>query len=127
MYPGYPDISPRMYSSIYAELTVINPTSIYGPNYFHQSHFHFNKERFSSNVRVGYIIFGLISSYYYVFSKKQRFLSSVQFLVNNELFNQSSFYLRNIVLSFQLLFQQRYTHFSPGGEVREGNVRGGMS
>jgi len=47
-----PDISPRMNRAIQAKLTVINPTSIYGPNYFHQSHIHFNKQRFSSNVRV---------------------------------------------------------------------------
>jgi len=31
--------------------------------------------------------------------------------------------LKNIVLSFQLLFQQRYLHFAPGEKVR-GNVRG---
>src|SRR6218665_3828216 len=57
--PGHfpPDLSPRTKSSIYAALSAINPTSIYRPNYFHQSHFHFNKGRFSSNVRVVYINF----------------------------------------------------------------------
>jgi len=54
---------------------------------------------------------------FYVFATQQRFISPVQLLVNNELFHQSSFYLKNIVLSFQLLFQQRYLHFSPGGNV----------
>jgi len=29
----------------------MSPTSIYGPNYFHQSSFRFNKECVSSNVR----------------------------------------------------------------------------
>ena len=38
-----------------------------------------------------------------------------------ELFNQSSFYLKNIVSSIQLLFKQRYLHFSPG-EMSGGNV-----
>jgi len=33
--------------------------------------------------------------------------------------------LKNIVLSFQLLFQQRYLHFSPG-ESPGGNVRGNV-
>src|SRR6218665_789209 len=59
---------------------------------------------------------------FYVFATQQRFPSPVQLLVNNELFHQSSFYLNNIVSSCQLLFQQRYLHFSPGG-----NVRGEMS
>src|SRR6218665_1056904 len=43
-----PDISPP-------GISVMNPTSIYGPNYFHQSSFHLNKERVSSNVRVVHI------------------------------------------------------------------------
>jgi len=55
---------------------------------------------------------------FYVFATQQRFLSPVQLLVNNELFHQSSFYLKNTVLSFQVLFQQRYLHSSPGGKVR---------
>src|SRR6218665_857361 len=48
--------------------------------------------------------------------------TSIQILVNNELFHQSIFYLRNSVSSVQLLFQKRYLHFSPGGKFR-----GGMS
>ena len=61
---------------------------------------------------------GLISSIFYVFATQQRFLTSVQLLVTNELFHQSSFYWENIVLSFQLLFQQHYMRFSPVEEVR---------
>jgi len=49
-----------------------------------------------------------------VVATQQRFISPIQLLLNNELFHQSSFYLRNIVSSFQLLFQQRCLHFSPG-------------
>src|SRR6218665_3611956 len=98
-----------MKSSIYAELSVINPTSIYRPNYFHQSHFHFNKERFSSNVYGSFIsILGLISSIFNVFATQQRFLSSLQLRVIKELFHQSSFYLKNIVSSFQFLFKKSY-------------------
>src|SRR6218665_291417 len=63
---------------------------------------------------------------FYVSATQQRFLSPVQLLVNNELFHQSSFYFKNIVLSFQLVFQQRYLHFPPGGKVR-GEMSGGMS
>src|SRR6218665_3694683 len=66
--------------------------------------------------------FGLISSIFYVFATQQRFLSSVQLLVNNELFHQSSFYWKNVVLLFQLLLQQRYLHFSPGWKSPGGNV-----
>src|SRR6218665_3339378 len=98
-------------------ITVINPTSIYGPNYFHQSHFHFNKERFSSNVRLVYINFWsnfvIILRFCYT---APRFLSSFQLLVNNELFHQSSFYLKYIVSSAQLLFKKSYLHFSLGGK-----------
>ena len=59
---------------------------------------------------------GKYCHFIYVFATLQRFLSPIQLLVNNELFHQSSFYLKNIILSFQLLFQQRYLHFSPGGK-----------
>src|SRR6218665_913814 len=51
---------------------------------------------------------------------QQRFLSPVQPLVNNELFHQPSFYWKNIVSSFQLLFQKVICIFLRGG----GNVRG---
>src|SRR6218665_2878033 len=71
-------------------------------------------------------IVGLISSLFYVFATLPRFLSSFQLLVSNELFHQSSFYLKNIVSSFQLLFQKSYLHFSPGeksgGKCPGGNV-----
>jgi len=40
------------------------------------------------------------------------------------LFHQSSLYLKNIVLSVQLLFKKSYLHFSPGGKSGE-NVPGG--
>src|SRR6218665_1606596 len=60
---------------------------------------------------------------FYVFAKQPKFVSSVQLLVINELFHQSSFYLKNIVSSAKLLFKKSYLHFSPGGEVR-GNVPG---
>jgi len=53
-------------------------------------------------------------SLFYVFATQPRFLSSVQLLVNNELFHQSSFYLKNVVSSVQLLFKQRYLHFLRG-------------
>src|SRR6218665_1819905 len=55
--------------------------------------------------------------------------STPMVLIKNELFHQSSFYLKNIILSFQLLFQQRYLHFSPGGksgEMSGGNVQDPM-
>ena len=104
------DISPRMNRSIEAEITVINPTSIYWPLYFHQSRFHFNTERVSSNSFRS--IFGLISSLLYVFAAQPRFLSSIQLLVNKELFHQSSWYLINIVSSVQLQFKQCSLHFS---------------
>src|SRR6218665_1828685 len=46
-------------------------------------------------------------------------LSSVQLLVNKELFHQSSFYLIKILSSVQLLFKQHSFHQS------RGNVQGG--
>jgi len=58
-----------------------------------------NKERVSSNIRVVLINFWAIFGIFYVFATQQSFLSPVQVLVNNELFHQSSFYLKNIVLS----------------------------
>src|SRR6218665_3624652 len=58
-----------------------------------------------------------------VFTTQQRFLSPFQLLVKNKLFQKSSFYLKNIVSSFQLLFKKSYLHISPVGKVR-GNVRG---
>src|SRR6218665_2477124 len=63
-------------------------------------------------------IFGLILSIFNVFATQQRFLSSLQLRVIKELFHQSSFYLKNIASSFQLLFKKSYLHFSPGGKVR---------
>jgi len=36
-----------------AKITVVRSISSYGPNYFHQSSFHLNNERVSSNLRVG--------------------------------------------------------------------------
>ena len=87
----------------------INPASIWTKKVFHQILGSF------------WSISGLFSSFFYVFATQQSFLSPVQLLVNNELFHQSSFYLEDIVLSFQLLFQQRYLHFlrgeSPGRNV----------
>src|SRR6218665_1509862 len=88
---------------------MINPTSISTKNVFHQMQGSFRS------------IFGLISSSFYVFATTPRFLSSFQLLVNNELFHQSSFYLKNIVSSVQLLFKKNYLHFSPG-EKSGGNV-----
>src|SRR6218665_3571621 len=70
-------------------------------------------------------IFWLISSIFNVFATQQRFLLSLQLRVIKELFHQSSFYLKNIVSSFQFLFKKSYSHFSPWGKVRGGNVRGG--
>src|SRR6218665_2825277 len=64
--------------------------------------------------------FGIILSLFYVFAPPPIFLSSFQLLVNNELFHQSSFYLKNIVLSVQLLFKKSYLHFSPGGKCPGG-------
>jgi len=71
-------------------------------------------ERVLPNVRFFFINIWANLAIFYFFATKQRFLLSVQLLGNNELFHQSSIYLKNIVLSFQLLFQQRYMHFSPG-------------
>src|SRR6218665_1769455 len=62
-------------------------------------------------------IFRLISSLFYVSSV------GLQLLVNNELFHQSRFYLKNDASSVQLLFKQLYFNFSPG-EKSGGNVRG---
>src|SRR6218665_1206285 len=66
-------------------------------------------------------IVGLISSFFYVFATPPRFLSSFQLLVSNELFHQSSFYLKNILSSIQLLFKKSYLHFlrreNSGGNV----------
>jgi len=53
-----------------------------------------------------------------VFATQQIILPPVQLLFNNELFHQSGFYLKNIVLLFRLLFQQRYLHLSPGEKVQ---------
>src|SRR6218665_69500 len=64
-------------------------------------------------------IFWLVSSLFYIFAAQPRFLSSVQLLVNRELFHQSSFYLINIVSSVRLLFCQRSLHFSREGECSE--------
>src|SRR6218665_1279836 len=89
---------------------MINPTSISTKNVFHQMQGSFRS------------IFGLISSLFYVFATQPRFLSSVQLLVNHELFHQSSFYLKNIVSSIQLLFKQRYLHFSLGEKSPRGTV-----
>src|SRR6218665_3651704 len=115
-----------MKSSIYAELSVINPTSIYRPNYFHQSLFHFNKERFPSNVRVAYNIdFGLISSIFNVFATQQRFLSSLQLRVIKELFHQSSFYLKNSSLYLRKVIKIFLRGKSSGGKCTGENVRGG--
>jgi len=62
--------------SIQIEVTVINPTSIYGPNYFHQSRLHFKKER--------------------VYIANISFIIPASVRPNNELFHQSSFNLKNI-------------------------------
>jgi len=70
----------------------INPASIWTKNMLHQMYGSFRPT------------FGLISSLFYVFATQPRFLSSFQLLVIKELFHQSSFYLKNIVSSFQLLF-----------------------
>ena len=59
-------------------------------------------------------VLGLNSSLFHVLITQSRFLSSVQLLVNKELFRQSSFYFINIVSSVQVLFKQRYLHFSLG-------------
>src|SRR6218665_3081222 len=80
----------------------INPTSISTKNVFHQM--------YGSYIS----IFGLISSIFNVFATQQRFLSSLQLRVINELFHQSSFYLKNIVSSSQFLFKKSYLHFSLG-------------
>src|SRR6218665_4228386 len=48
----------------------------------------------------------------------------IPLLVNKELFHQSSFYSININSSVQLLFKQRYLHFSRGEKVRGRSVRG---
>src|SRR6218665_2345925 len=82
------NFSPQMKSSIYAELSVINPTSTYRLNYFHQSHFHFNKERFSSNVRVVYIDFwaNFVNFYRFRYTAKSSFItpaSSYQEIVSS--------------------------------------------
>jgi len=53
---------------------------------------------------------------HYVFATQPRFLSSVQLLVNKELFHQSSLYFINIISSVQLLFKQPYLHFFGGGK-----------
>src|SRR6218665_3964968 len=90
----------------------INPTSISTKNVFHQMQGSFRS------------IFGLILSLFYVFATPPRFLSSFQLLVNNELFHQSSLYLKNIVSSVQLLFKKSYLHFSPG-EKSGGKCPGG--
>src|SRR6218665_1782941 len=57
-------------------------------------------------------IVGLVSSLFYVSDAQSKFLSSVQILVNKELFHQSSFYFINIASSVHLLFKQRRLHFS---------------
>src|SRR6218665_1813811 len=70
--------------------------------------------------------FELISSLFYVFATQSRFLSAFHLRIIKELFDQSSFYLKNSVSSVQLLFKKSYLHFSPGkesgGNVRRGNV-----
>jgi len=42
---------------MYAEITVMSPTSILHPHYFQQSSLHLNKTRVSSNEMVGYFSF----------------------------------------------------------------------
>src|SRR6218665_3033196 len=75
----------------------INPTSISTKNVFHQMSGSFMS------------IFWLISSIFNVFATQQRFLLSFQLRVIKELFHQSSFYLKNIVSSFQFLFKKSYS------------------
>src|SRR6218665_687364 len=91
---------------------MINPTSISTKNVFHQMQGSFRS------------IFGLISSLFYVFATSPRFPSSFQLLVSNELFGQSSFYLKNIVSSVQLLLMKSYYIFLQG-KLSGGNVPGG--
>src|SRR6218665_2577704 len=67
-------------------------------------------------------VFGLVSSLFHVFATQPRVLSSVQLIVNKELFYQTSFYFINIVSSVQFLFKQRYLYFSGGGKCPGRNV-----
>src|SRR6218665_1206691 len=66
--------------------------------------------------------FGLLSSLFYVFTTPLRLLSSFQLLVNNELFHQSSFYLK--ILFHQSSFYLRKVIYI---FLREDKVLGEMS
>src|SRR6218665_774976 len=71
-------------------------------------------------------MFGLISSIFYVFATQQRFLSPVQLLVNNELFHQSSFYLKILFYHSSFYCNNVICIFLPGekseGKCPWGNV-----
>ena len=115
-----PGISPHMNRSTLAEITVISPTSIYKPHYFHNRSFKKEKSVFHQMWGSLSLVFGLLSSLYHIFATQTRFISSLQLLVNEELFHQSSFCLINIVSSVQLLCKERYLHFSGGGKSPRG-------
>ena len=99
----------------------MTPTSSYVSHYFHQSSFQLNKNMLYQIWGSVSSDFGLVLSLFNDFATQPRLLSSVQLLVNKELFHQSSFYLINIASSVQLLFKQCYLHFfrekCPGGDV----------
>src|SRR6218665_269319 len=89
-----------MNRSIEADITVINPTSIYGLNYIHQSHFHVNKERFSSLVRVPrQFVYG-----HFVYDTSSTDISSTD--ISSTDISSTTVYQRTGQLYVQLLFQQ---------------------